>query len=237
MSKVRAVLRCPEEYKKEFATSSCLLTISVGQATHEGELFEATMEIVGKSFASCTILVDDVLQRHTMAITDNKDPNHFYDLAKKEGDFWLDRNEKYYKRLGIPLTILRWEKWLIHSQFQDRLKLIKKQMLIDSLYKNVVDKSINDFLQKLSKRVKLLSEFDWDRAYQLSYDFVTEECAALCLWPELGSNFELYPIKHNEAINETRNRFVLPQYPNLLRAVNIVFKNAGQLQPQNFSFL
>ena len=60
-SKVKAVFKCSEEFKSKFAHSNCLLTISVGQATHEEELFAVTMDLVNKSFASCTLLINDSL--------------------------------------------------------------------------------------------------------------------------------------------------------------------------------
>jgi len=73
----------------------------VGQATHEEELFAITLDLVNKSFASCTLLVDDSLQRHNMAINTTKDANFFYEIAVKEGDLWLERNRKYYDGLTI----------------------------------------------------------------------------------------------------------------------------------------
>ena len=56
-----------DDVKSQFKKSRCLLTISVGQATHEGELFAATMDLINASFKSCVLLIDDSLQRHTMA--------------------------------------------------------------------------------------------------------------------------------------------------------------------------
>ena len=57
----------PKDCQRGFKDSKCLLTISVGQSTHEGELFSTTMDLINNSFASCVLLVDDSLQRHTMS--------------------------------------------------------------------------------------------------------------------------------------------------------------------------
>ena len=92
-------------------------------------------------------------------------------------------------------------------------------------------------MQKYCERLPNPKDFDWERARRLSYDFVTEECAALCLWTELQCHFEAYPIRHNDAINATRERFVLPHYPNLLQAINIGFRNIKQIKPQRFFLL
>lgn len=236
-SKVKAIFKCSEEIKNKFSNSSCLLTISVGQATHEEEMFASTMELVNQSFASCALLVDDSLQRHNMALNSTKDASFFYDIAIKEGDLWLERNKKYYGMLAIPLRIFRWDKWLQHPDFQEQLNRIKNAIKSDPIYKSVFDNSIEKFLQKYHKRLPNPESFDWERARKLSYDFITEECAAVCLWPELQCNFEAYPLGHNEAINATRERFILPYYPNLLKALVIKFKNKNQMKPQNFFLL
>ncbi|EKD46099.1 MAG: hypothetical protein ACD_69C00020G0002 [uncultured bacterium] len=234
INKPRAVFKCSEEFKLRFAHSDCLLTISVGQATHEEELFAITLDLVNKSFASCTLLVDDSLQRHNMAINTTKDANFFYEIAVKEGDLWLERNRKYYDGLTIPLRIFRWDRWLKHPNFHNKLNEIKAAVENDPIYRSTFYNSIEGFLKKYRERLPDLESFDMEKARQLSYDFVTEECAALCLWPELQCHFEIYPIRHNEAINATRERFVLPYYPNLLQAVVIAFKNIKQIKPQRF---
>ena len=89
-------------------------------------------------------------------------------------------------------------------------------------------------MKKYRERLPDPENFDLERARRLSYDFVTEECAALCLWSELQCHFEIYPIRHNDAINATRKRFVLPQHHGLLQAVTISFRNVKQIKPQRF---
>jgi hypothetical protein len=236
MSKIKAFFKCAEELKSQFAHSDCLLTISVGQAAHEEEVFDVTMELVNRSFASCTLLIDDSLQRHNMALNSTKDADFFYDISIREGDLWLQRNKKYYNSLTIPKRIFRWDKWLKHPKLSQCIKQVRVAIKDDAAYKKVFDKSIEDFLKKYSKRLHDINNFDWQRARKLSYDFVTEECAALCLWPELQCHFEAYPIKHNEAITVTRERFIAPHYPQLLQAVNIGFRNIKQIKPQRFFY-
>ena len=234
MGKTKAFFKCPDSLKAEFADSSCLLTISVGQATHEDEAFAATIDLVNESFAACTILVDDSLQRHNMALTSNQDAEFFYEIAIKEGDLWLERNKKYCEKLTIPTRILRWDRWLFHKDFNSQLEKIRAAFREDKIYAKTFNESINDFLTKYRTRIDDPDNFDLDRAYQLSLDFVMEECSALCLWIELGCQFEAYPIRHNVAINATRNKFVSPFHPKLLQAITIAFRNLGQLKPQRF---
>lgn len=238
MPKIKAIFRnISEEKKATFKNSQCLLTISVGQETHEGELFDITIELINKSFASCIILVDDSLQRHTMALNSNKDANYFYEVAIKEGDLWLERNKQYYNKLTIPSKILRWNKWLHHTNFQTQQTVIKKLIETDLTYKAAFEHSIKKFIEKYYERLANPENFDKERAWQLSLDFVIEECTVLCLWTELECHFEVYPSLRNEAMDETHKRFVLPNHPNLLHPVGIKFKNAKQMKPQCFELL
>lgn len=236
MAKPKAIFRyVNEETRKKFKNSCALLTISVGQQTHEGEVFKATMELVNNSFGSCVILVDDSLQRHTMALNETNDADFFYDLSIKEGQRWLERNKRFYDLLNIPRQIMHWNKWLNHPNFVHSQNEIIKLIDADPAYRTAFDESINEFLDKYCSRLACPENFDRERAYKLSLDFVIEECSALCLWPELKCHFEVYPNSHNMAIEETRKRFVAKLFPDLLQPITIGFRNANQLKPQSFS--
>jgi len=235
MSRIRTFFRSiSDNVKSQFKKSRCLLTISVGQATHEGELFAATMDLINTSFESCIILIDDSLQRHTMAFNKAEDASFFYEKSIKEGQFWLTRNNIYYDKLTIPKKIIHWDMWLNHVNYKAQQKSIISLLESDPLYKAAFDQSIDEFLVKYCARLPEPDKFSIEIARQLSFDFVLEECTALCLWPELECHFECYPNKHNAAIEQTRKRFIFPSYPHLLQSVTMGFKNAPQLQPQNF---
>jgi len=237
MSRIRASFKCQEDYKKLFNQSQCLLTISVGQATHEGEMFAAMISLINDNFNSCVLLVDDSLQRHTMAINTKMSAEYYYQISIEEGDLWLERHKKYLDRLTIPLKIFRWDKWLFHSKFDVTRNTIINAINSDPAYREAFESSISKFLTKYSERLTNSQHFDLAKARQLSLDFVVEECAALCLWQELDCQFEIYPNRHNAAIEETRRRFVLSSSPELLRPVAVCFKNAGQIKPQHFELL
>ncbi|HLX54633.1 MAG TPA: hypothetical protein VKR58_11860, partial [Aquella sp.] len=128
------------EQKVLFANSVCLLTISVGQEMHEGELFNLTIDLINKSFESCIILVDDSLQRYTMALNSDKSPNDYHNLAILEGRNWLRRNKQFYNKLTIPYKILHWDQWLKHDNFKQQKKMIRESIKNDPIYKATFDK-------------------------------------------------------------------------------------------------
>lgn len=237
MSRIKPVLRCSEIEKEKFKQSRCLLTISVGQEVHESEHFKTTIELVNKSFNSCVMLIDDSLQRHTLAMISKNDADSFYKASLQAGDQWLERNAIYYKNLTILDKIVRWDMWLMHPYFKNKLEEVKALINFDISYKAAFDNTIDEFMIRYSRRIENKKAFCLKRARKLCFDYLIEECAALCLWPELNCHFEVYPSRRNLAMSETHTRFILPQHPSLLHAIAIKFKNRKQFKPQQLPFV
>lgn len=235
MASLKPIFRnATEANKTKFKNSKCLLTISVGQETHEHEFFDTTIDLVNRSFDSCILLVDDSLQRHTMALNSIENADYYYTASVKAGNLWLERNKQYYSRLSIPTEILRWDTWLKHPNYRSQKKKLKALIESDRNYKAAFDISIEKFLEKYTERLTHYKNFNVEKAWQLSFDFLIEECTALCLWTELECQFEVYPSRRNQAMDETHKRFVLPNHPDLLHPIGIKFKNAKQIKPQFF---
>jgi hypothetical protein len=223
-----------ENERKKLNNSTCLFTISVGQQSHEGERFEATMELINRSFSSSIMLIDDSLQRHNMALNQKEDAEYFYNISVQEGDLWLERNEEYYKKCKNLKKIVRWDYWLNHPDYKKQHEKLKTALKGDNNYLTAFEHSIDEFLSKYTKRLTESNNYQIDRAKKLCLDFILEECTALTLWPELNAKYEAYPGIHNKAIEETRKRFV----PNsIIRPITIGFRNAGQMEPQKFILL
>ncbi|MBN1684433.1 MAG: hypothetical protein JW855_03230 [Gammaproteobacteria bacterium] len=100
--------------KHEFPHSTCIVPISVGQEYHEGEKFEAAIDLINRSqFKTCTIMVCDLLQRHNLQIYDeNLDDKTASEKMVQEGKAWLERNNEYINRLEIPHFVDTWDTWL-----------------------------------------------------------------------------------------------------------------------------
>src|SRR5271155_1431726 len=125
MYSIKPVFKYSNLNKETFKQSTCLLTISVGQEVHEGEKFAATLDLVSATFGSAILLIDDSLQRHSMALATNEHASLFYGLSILEGDRWLARNQQYYQSLDILKTIIRWDKWLDHPNYQTQQQTIQ----------------------------------------------------------------------------------------------------------------
>lgn len=233
MAKVRAIYKgINEEEKTKLKNTSCLLTISVGQVSHEDEHFISTMELIKNTFSSCTITLHDSLQRFTMAINQPQDAEYFHSRATKLGDLWLKRNEKYYKNLPYEVKIIRWDDYFSDTDFERYKNQIIATLNEDIEYKLLFEASINEYLTRYLKRLEKPENFDYQKAQQLCFEYLVEECAVLCLWPKTGCQFELYAGQHNNAMNETRKRFIEPYSPDFVKSIQIGF-HRSHMKPQN----
>lgn len=213
----------PAKEREMFSRAHCLMPISVGQSIHEGKKFEAVIKLINNSFENCTILVDDSVQRHTLAILKNLDAESLHDLANREGDEWLERNKSYYTQLTIPYDVMRWDYWLYHTSFHQSLEQVKYQYEENPAYRVAIHTNIEAFLSRYLKDVDPTS-FDVQRANELCLDYLLEECAVMCLWPENKYDFEVYPSGRNQAMAATYEQLIYPLSPNYLRPVALRFK-------------
>lgn len=235
MSKIKPIFRhVSEEDRRNFKHSNCLLTISVGQESHEDKRFAATMDLINATFCSCTITLHDSLQRYTMALDQEHDADHFHEASIAAGDRWLARNDKFYKYFQKQPKIIRWDTWLNNTDFIKHKDQIISTIHSDSTYQATFNETTNEYLTRYCKRLEKPASFNRERAQQLCFDYLVEECAVLCLWPKTECHFELYAGKHNAAMEETRKRFISPAYTNLVRPVMIGFNHRPNLPPQCF---
>lgn len=218
----------PPEERKQFSEASCLMPISVGQAVHENEKFTAVVKLVNASFKTCTILVDDSVQRHTLAICSELDPDALYDDALALGQQWLLRNQIRYAELTIPYQILRWDDWLKHPDFEMQLERVRRFYSDNLQYRASIHQNVDDFLTRYLGRES--SPF-WDkqRSVRLCIDYLLEECAVMCLWTHGEYHFELYPSGRNQAMRATYEMLIKPQFPEHLRSVAVRFKKYTQI--------
>lgn len=217
----------PPEERKLFSSSSCLMPISVGQSVHEGDKFKATIQLVERSFESCTILVDDSVQRHTIAILNpGKSEDTLYNMAIQEGDKWIERSQYLYSNFNIPLNVLRWDDWFNMPEFEQSYKKVQEEYESNPIFKQAINANINDFLERyLRNNTEITPQSP--QAISLCLDYLLEECAVMCLWVKGEYDFELYPSGRNKAMAATYEFLIKPSHPQYLKAVALRFKKYG----------
>ncbi len=226
---VKVTFRCDPQDKKSMKNSDCIYHVSVGQAYHEGEKLIATMDLINETFRSCTIMLCDTLQRHTLSI---KYPNlsdaELYAKSLSLGDEWLTRNSAAYQHLSIDSKIMRWDEWLYHPDYSQYRAQIDELYHSDIDYKNKIHETIYKFL----KRHNLLGS---EKAFKLCETYILEECPILVpLWAQTGCQFIIYPRFRTVAMSATYEHFIGNTGQGLLREVALKFNK--RVVPKKLSF-
>ncbi len=215
----KAILKSKETLT--FNHSKAIVTISVGQPNHEGDKFYSTLLATNKQFSFARIMVCDSLQRYTMKITSPLSLGQLSLKSTKLGDEWIVRNLKYIEAMTIPYKISRWNDWLNHSDFVDKFQLIENLYNEDISFKNSIYSTTHGFISRNSERLVV----DKEQAYELSKDYLLEECAVMLILADEGYQFEIYPNQRNEALDYIYQTIIVKENKQLMQAVSIKFKN------------
>jgi hypothetical protein len=227
---LKVAFKCPSVFKENFEKANCLLTISVGQLSHEGEKLAATLYAVNQVFARCKILVGDTLQRHTDKILSDLPDAVLYANAKQKGDEWLHRNSKMIKQIAIPCDISRWDSWLYHPNFIEAKEKVERYYSADENFKKAMHATIKEVQARLVRRT-LNNIVNLDSIFTNSYNYLIEECAAQLLWASDAEsiNYEIYPSPRNKILNYTYNQYVKPHNADTLKPISLKFKKRSSI--------
>jgi len=215
-------LRCTNRYKP-FKDSHCLLSISVGKDAHESKKFQATLELI-KKFRFCTICVGDSLQRFTLAIMQDRNPNELLSIATQAGTDWISRNLTLIKNSEIDYKIKRWDSYLEQADFEIFKQEILNDYQANSACYEAFKAAIDTFLARQHSHITVSLPV----ARDFCFEYLLEESTVLRLWAMEGYDYEAYPGRRNEAMEYVYQKFVVPKYANtltsvLIKSVNFVY--------------
>ena len=216
--------QCSASKKAKFATSKCIMPISVGIKVHEGAKFFGTMRLINSHFQSCALLIDDSIQRYTMKIeTPHLSLDDLHIKAVELGDEWLERNKRFYESLTIPYKIIRWDDWVNHKNFKEFYDKVEMLYTTDATYKLAIHNNIKDFISR--RYLNLMPpDFNKEHAFDCCLQYLKEECSVMCLWALEQFDFEVYPSGRNNAMTATYEKIIKKLYPDLLESVSLYFK-------------
>lgn len=219
---------CSIDLRQKFPDSNCIVPISVGQKVHEGEKLIAVLKLLKRSFKSCTILVDDTIQKYTLAIMDSykKSLSEYNILAYNAGTDWLNRNKALLTENLHNFEIIRWDDFQNHPDFPNCLEKIKKTYEQDETYQSEFYKTIDYFLTRnnLYPEEENKDAYTTSNAFNFCLEYLFEECAVMMLWAYKGYHFEVYPSGRNPAMAATFEKIIQETAPGKLYSVGIRFK-------------
>ncbi|POX37959.1 tRNA-dependent cyclodipeptide synthase [Streptomyces sp. Ru73] len=210
------------------AGKRAVLLVSVGQRYHEGDKLRATVDLVNRSgFGHLTIAVADTLQRTNYL---DLSAEEGYVRALREGDEWLERNEKILGRLTVPHDVLRWGQALHDPEYFAFRRRIEHAYENNPGYRRAVDSTIGKFIDRLTARDP---SADVELAFGKCLSYLIEECPVIMpLWAHRGYDYIIYPQPMTAAMAETQRLFVTEEYPGKGGWLSLRFKKrAGVPEP------
>ena len=176
------------------------LGISVGQNYHEGQIFEATLELVNDRLLNCTIGVCDTLQRYTMATMSNTTDVDIMRIPSKElGNQWIERNTALFEQyFNITYKIKRWDDWIAKTNYLTYKKELDDLYNKDKAFKALIDSNVKHFNEKLVARGY---KFDKEVGQHNSREYLLEEYAVCCICYDEKYDVEISVYSRNELVN------------------------------------
>lgn len=194
---MRALLSQTSFLPKAFEDgSTCVLPISVGWDYHEGEAFQATIDLVCQRFSFCRVVVCDTLQRHSLRFASGllKSEVEVWDSSLHDGDAWLERNKCYLQTLSVPHIITRWSQYLnepsYHYYHHKLDTLLKNDKKLNELVIQSAEAVYNKFVGsgRVSEDPSLRARF-----LKASTAYQQEEIAVVMSWETMREDILLYP--------------------------------------------
>ena len=187
----------------EYAGTSAILLVSVGADYHEGEKLGATIDLINRSnFGQITVAVADTLQRHNLDLPAGR----AYELSRRRGDQWIDRNRPLLDRIGSDVDVLRWDDALSHADYPGFLHRVQAAYADDAAYRTAINSTIDRFMARREGDGPL------ENAAAVRHGCLTyllEECPIIQpLWASQGYDFVIYPQQISTAMQATRDLFV-----------------------------
>ncbi|WP_190128069.1 tRNA-dependent cyclodipeptide synthase [Streptomyces mashuensis] len=197
-----------------------ILLVSVGQRYHEGDKLRATVELVNRSgFQQLTVAVADTLQRTNYL---RLGPEDAYARALREGDEWLERNDKLLGRLTVAHDVLRWDEALQDPSYPGFRQRVEQAYAQNPAYREAVHATIGKFIERLLARDP---QADTEVAFRNCLSYLIEECPIIMpMWAHQGYDYVIYPQPMTAAMAETQRLFVTGEYPGKGSWLSLKFK-------------
>ncbi|MFJ5595217.1 tRNA-dependent cyclodipeptide synthase [Streptomyces noursei] len=214
--------------KLTLAGTRAILLVSVGQRYHEGDKLRATVELVNRSeFKQLTIAVADTLQRSNYI---DASPEQAYARSLREGDEWLERNDKILGQLSVPNEVLRWDEALKDPDYPQFRQRIERAYAEIAEYRQAVDSTIKKFIDRLAARAP---EADTEKAFKGCLEYLIEECPIIMpMWAHQGYDHVIYPQPMTAAMAESQRLFVTTEYPGKGGWLSLRFKKRAAAADQ-----
>ena len=204
--------------------SMCIFTISMDVDAYKRAKLSSILRLINKNFQQCTIVIGDLLHRHNYVFEAGYSFEEYEDVCcKKYLDWFKNHLSPCLHELEIPFKVVRWNYFITHPKFEEYLEKIEMLYVTDELCKQAFDDSAKEFLDR--RKRQLGANFHvTDDMIRASINYLKEEAAAFCIFPEFNCEYEIYYNKRTFVMQYIYNTLLKPQYPHLLQLLTLRYK-------------
>ena len=181
------------------AYDTAVVGVSLGSRNHTGPAFAGLMDWVGRHFDSCIIDLSDSLHRHNL-VAQGRSMGEAHRLTLAQGDQWLRDHNLLIESMPVPASLIRWDHWLSHPDFNAHLDAFRKAAETQPEFRDALLQDIHEFNQR--RDIDPASVSPLQRQHSLNY--LLEELAAHSLLYAQTPCAVVYPGKDHESFKLVR---------------------------------
>lgn len=182
------------------AYKTAVVGVSLGSRNHIGPAFAGLMDWVGRNFESCIIDLSDSLHRHNL-ISEGYSSEDAHRITLTQGSTWLRDHNLIIGNMPVPTTVMRWDHWLSHPDFQRHFDAFQKAAETQPDFHAALMQDIAYFNMRRNIEPDALSA----SRLQHSLHYLLEELAAHSLLYSANPCAVVYPGKDHESFKMARN--------------------------------
>ncbi len=219
--RVKANFRGINQIHIPASKAKACLNVSIDQKNEQGTKLQAIIEKANRTFKSIDIMLCDSLNRYNIALMHKIAIEKATPIAIATGDEWIRDNTPYMQNRVIPGRIIRWSEWLNNEHLAPILKRVRKTIVNNKTCFSIFEQVATDYFHR--RNIEICTN---KRAMNLAIDYLSEECAVIILWSQLGYNFELYPSTRNPAVAYLFEHIFNKPQQNVLYFLRVEFKKS-----------
>lgn len=169
------------------------LQISVGQPYHEGDKLAAMLDWAAPRFETIDLCINDTLQRYNLMFERNVSRFRALDVAREEGDKWLERNRSYIAT-HANVRVRRWEDWKTDPAYRAyKFKIETLFYSNEDFRRTIVDNIFSIWARRQATNPELYSSERFQDFFEMSKIYLLEEVAVFALMFERKTGIDIYP--------------------------------------------
>tara|TARA_B100000767_G_C19738579_1_gene525051 strand:- start:314 stop:1045 length:732 start_codon:yes stop_codon:yes gene_type:complete len=167
------------------------LQISMDNEKQTGEKLKNAVDwCCSGRFEKVVAIVSDTLNWFNLSVKHDLNKEDALKLALSEGDDWLSRNNFLH---DYNIEIKRWDEWMLHPEYENRLSIIRKLFLTNEAFKSNVNVVSDRIMESKLSDLTTYSESHLKRFGEMSKEYILCELSVFSIMFNEEEAIEIYP--------------------------------------------